>query len=85
MDAMFLKIVEGAPTFIGLVVAVWILYRQTERLMNELFGRIDMLEARIDSLEMSRPPYPAEARVPLKVTKKGSEVLKGGHDGATTS
>jgi len=86
MDTMILKMLEGAPTFVGLVVAVFILYRQNERLMSELFERLDLLDRRVSSLETRVvSPYPADARPALFVTQLGSDLLKGGQDGSVQS
>lgn len=51
MESLIIDMVKNAPSLIGLAVAVFILYRQVDRLLTETFERMDKLEAKLDRLE----------------------------------
>lgn len=49
-------IIETFPNLAGLAILAFILYRQNERLLTELFERIDDLEAQVAEIKMALPP-----------------------------
>ncbi len=51
MEQFLFNALEQAPTFLGLTVLAVVLYRQNNRLLDELFGRIENLERRLVELE----------------------------------
>lgn len=52
MEEIILTIVENFPNLFGLAILAAILYRQNEKLLAELFNKIDNLETRIARLEI---------------------------------
>lgn len=55
MEQFILNALEQSPTFMGLAVLAVVLYRQNNRLLDELFGRIENLERRLVELERKIP------------------------------
>lgn len=53
MTDLFLQALEQLPTFVGLILLAYILYRQNNRLLDQLFGKIDALERKVDSLQQT--------------------------------
>jgi len=50
MDELIKTVVDSAPNVIGLVLAVYLIQRTNERLLDELFDRISKLEVRIEEI-----------------------------------
>lgn len=46
MDILINRLLEQTPNLAGLLLVVWILYRQNERLMADVLIRIEELEKR---------------------------------------
>ena len=51
MDTLFSQMLERFPTFLGLIILAYVLYRQNERLLSELLDKIDELEERLRAIE----------------------------------
>lgn len=51
MEQLLIDLIKNAPSLIGLGIAVWLLYRQNDRLLTDMFARMDKLEEKIENLE----------------------------------
>lgn len=51
MSDIFVRVFDELPTFIGLVLLAYILYKQNTRLLDRTFTKIDALEQKVDRLE----------------------------------
>jgi len=48
MEELIKLVIEQSPTFIGLLLLAFVLYRQNERLLDNLFDEIDNLASEVD-------------------------------------
>lgn len=56
MDILINRLLEQTPNLAGLLLVVWILYRQNERLMADMLARIEELEKRMLREETKNNP-----------------------------
>lgn len=50
MDELVRLMLENLPSFVGLILAVYVLWRQNEKLLEEFFGEMDEIKAEIADL-----------------------------------
>ena len=55
MDELVRLMLENLPSFVGLILAVYVLWRQNEKLLEEFFSEMDEIKAEIADLRQKLP------------------------------
>jgi hypothetical protein len=50
MDNFIMTLVENSPTYAGLAILAWVLWRQNERMLSALLERVSILESKVTAL-----------------------------------
>lgn len=51
MPDLFLRAIEQLPTFIGLILLAYVLWRQNTRLLEQMFGKVDTLSEELKKVQ----------------------------------